>query len=110
MGLTHTKPRNRLGWPKTFHHTHRSAHSCIATDPPGSAPGGGSRRQRTAQQRLKSPSEQINHLMDLEALTADTEFHLTVNEWIADIDAEEMQAAGLNLTAYIHSQAVVKRL
>ncbi len=33
---------------------------------------------------------------------------LTVNEWLADIDAEETQAAGFNLGAYVDSPAVVK--
>lgn len=31
--------------------------------------------------------------MDLDALTSATEFRLTVNEWIADLDAEEKEAA-----------------
>jgi len=33
---------------------------------------------------------------------------LTVNEWLAGIDAEETQAAGFNLAAYMDSPAVVK--
>ncbi len=32
--------------------------------------------------------------MDVETLTSATEIHLTVNEWLADVDAEETQAAG----------------
>lgn len=46
--------------------------------------------------------------MDLDALTSATEFRLTVNEWTADLDAEETLAAGINLAAYTHSPAVVK--
>ena len=57
-----------------------------------------------------TPAE--NSLMDVETLTSATEFRLTVNEWLADIDAEETQAAGFNLAAYMHvhmdSPAVVK--
>ena len=33
---------------------------------------------------------------------------MTVNEWLADIDAEERQTAGFNLAAYVDSPAVVK--
>ncbi|KAA6416567.1 MAG: hypothetical protein FRX49_13458 [Trebouxia sp. A1-2] len=47
-------------------------------------------------------------LMDVETLTSATEFRLSVNEWLADIDAEETQAAGFNLAAYMDSPAVVK--
>ena len=47
-------------------------------------------------------------LMDMETLTSAPEFRLTVNEWLADIDAEEPQAAGFNLAAYMDSAAVVK--
>ena len=46
--------------------------------------------------------------MDVETLTSALEFRLTVNEWLADIDAEETQAAGFNLAAYMETQAVVK--
>ena len=46
--------------------------------------------------------------MDVETLTSATEFRLTVNEWLADIDAGETQAAGFNLAAYMDSPAVVK--
>jgi len=46
--------------------------------------------------------------MDVETLTSATEIRLTVNEWLADIDAEETQAAGFNLAAYMDSPAVVK--
>ncbi len=53
-----------------------------------------------------TPAE--NSLMDVETLTSATEFRLTVNEWLADIDAEETQAAGFNLAAYMDSPAVVK--
>ena len=47
-------------------------------------------------------------LMDVETLTSATEIRLTVNEWLADVDAEETQAAGFNLAAYMDSPAVVK--
>ncbi|DBB05672.1 TPA: hypothetical protein ACH3X1_012285 [Trebouxia sp. C0004] len=53
-----------------------------------------------------TPAE--DSLMDVETLTSATEFRLTVNEWLADIDAEETQAAGFNLGAYTDSPAVVK--
>ena len=46
--------------------------------------------------------------MDVETLTSATEIHLTVNEWLADVDAEETQAAGFNLAAHMDSPAVVK--
>ena len=48
--------------------------------------------------------------MDEETLTSATEFRWTVhvNEWLADIDAEETQAAGFKLAAYMDSPAVVK--
>ncbi len=46
--------------------------------------------------------------MDLDALTSATEFRLTVNEWIVNLDAQETQAAGFDLAAYTHSPAVVK--
>ncbi len=46
--------------------------------------------------------------MDLDALTSASQFRLTVNEWVADLDAEEAQAAGFNLAAYTHSLAVFK--
>ncbi len=46
--------------------------------------------------------------MDVETLTSATEFRLTANEWLADIDAEETQAARFNLAAHMDSPAVVK--
>jgi hypothetical protein len=107
MGLTHTKLRNRLGWAKTTHiaqlrqELHRDrpkrkrARVVTAVDSANSA----------ATDR-STPAE--DSLMDVETLTSATEFRLTVNEWLADIDAEETQAAGFNLAAYMDSPAVVK--
>ena len=46
--------------------------------------------------------------MDVETLTSASEFRLTVNEWLADMEAEETQAAGFNLAAYMDTPAVVK--
>lgn len=107
MGLTHTKLRNRLGWAKTTHiaqlrqELHRdrpkrkrprvvtavdSAHSAAA--------------------EKATPAE--DSLMDVETLTSASEFRLTVNEWLADMEAEETQAAGFNLAAYMDTPAVVK--
>ena len=40
----------------------------------------------------EKPKPAGDQLMDLDALTSATEFRLTVNEWIADLDAEEAQA------------------
>jgi len=62
--------------------------------------------------RHKAATCQVNPSRGLadgvETLTSATEFRLTVNEWLADIDAEETQAAGFNLAAYMDSPAVVK--
>ena len=41
----------------------------------------------------ETPEPAGDQLMDLDALISATEFRLTVNEWIADPDAEETQAA-----------------
>ncbi len=107
MGLTHTKLRNRLGWAKTTHiaqlrqELHRDrpkrkrAHVVTAVD-----------RAKSAAAEKSTPAE--DSLMDVETLTSATEFRLTVNEWLAGIDAEETQAAGFNLAAYMDSPAVVK--
>ena len=107
MGLTHIKLRNRLGWAKTTHiamlrqdlHRNRPKrnrpHVVTAGDSPNSAAV-----------EKSTPAE--NSLMDVETLTSTTEFRMTVNEWLADIDAEETQAAGFNLAAYMDSPAVVK--
>lgn len=46
--------------------------------------------------------------MDVETLTSATEFCLTVNEWLADIDAKETQAAGFNLEAYMDSPVLLQ--
>ncbi len=106
MGLTHTKLRNRLGWAKTTHiaqlrqELHRDrpkrkrARVVTAVD------------AKSAAAEKSTPAE--DSLMDVQTLTSATEFRLTVNEWLADIDAEETQAAGFNLAAYMDSPAVVK--
>ena len=107
MGLTHTKLRNRLGWAKTTHIAQLRQE--LHRDRP--------KRKRprvvtavdianSAAVEKSTPAE--NSLMDVETLTSATEFRLTVNEWLADIDAEETQAAGFNLAAYMDSPAVVK--
>ncbi|DBB03189.1 TPA: hypothetical protein ACH3X1_013317 [Trebouxia sp. C0004] len=107
MGLIHTKLRNRLGWAKTTHiaqlkqELHRDrpkrkrARVVTAVD---SAKSAATDRSTAAE----------DSLMDVETLTSATEFRLTVNEWLADIDAKETQAAGFNLAAYMDSPAVVK--
>ena len=107
MGLTHTKLRNRLGWAKTTHiaqlrqelHRNRAkrkrARVVTAVD-----------SAKAAAAETSTPAE--DSLMDVDTLTSATEFRLTVNEWLADIDAEETQAAGFNLAAYMDSPAVVK--
>ena len=107
MGLTHTKLRNRLGWAKTTHiaqlrqelHCNRAkrklARVVTAVD-----------SAKAAAAETSTPAE--DSLMDVDTLTSSTEFRLTVNEWLADIDAEETQAAGFNLAAYMDTPAVVK--
>ena len=107
MGLTHTKLRNRLGWAKTTHiaqlrqelHRDRPARKrarvVAAVD-----------SAQPAAAEKSTPA--ADSLMDLEALTSASEFRLTVHEWLADIDAEETQAAGFNLAAYMDSPAIVK--
>ena len=107
MGLTHTKLRNRLGWAKTTHiaqlrqelHRHRPArkrkHVVAADDSNSSA-------------AAEKPRPSEDQLMDLDALTSASEFRLTVNDWIAELEAEETQTAGFNLAAYTHTPAVVK--
>lgn len=109
MGLTHTKLRNRLGWANTIHiaqlrqelhrdrPTRKHARVVSADDSTSSA-------------AAEKPKPAEDQLMDMKALTSAAEFRLTVNEWIADIDAEERQAEGLNLAAYVDSPAVVKLL
>lgn len=109
MGLTHTKLRNRLGWANTIHiaqlrqelhrdrPTRKHARVVAADDSTSSA-------------AAEKPKPAEDQLMDMKALTSAAEFRLTVNEWIADIDAEERQAEGLNLAAYVDSPAVVKLL
>ena len=107
MGLTHTKLRNRLGWAKTTHiaqlrqelhrdrPTRKRARVVTAVD-----------SAHPAAAEKSTPA--ADSLMDMETLTSASEFRLTVNEWLADIDAEETQAAGFNLAAYMDSPAVVK--
>ena len=107
MGLTHTKLWNRLGWAKTTHiaqlrqelHRDRPARKrarvVAAVD-----------SAQPAAAEKSTPA--ADSLMDLEALTSASEFRLTVHEWLADIDAEETQAAGFNLAAYMDSPAIVK--
>ena len=107
MGLTHTKLQNRLGWAKTTHiaqlrqdlhrdrPTRKRARVVTAVD-----------SAKPAAAEKSTPA--ADSLMDLETLTSASEFRLTVNEWIANIEAEEMQAAGFNLAAYMDSPAVVK--
>ncbi|DBA97001.1 TPA: hypothetical protein ACH3X1_015284 [Trebouxia sp. C0004] len=89
MGLTHTKLRNTLGWANTTHiaqlrqqlHCNRPTnHACVTANDSSNAAG-------------QKPRPAGDQLMDLDALTSATELRLTVNEWIADLDAEEKQAA-----------------
>ena len=107
MGLTHTKLCNRLGWAKTTHiaqlrqELHRDRPK---RKRPGVATAGDSANSAAVEK--STPAE--NSLMDVETLTSATEFGLTVNEWLAGIDAEETQAAGFKLAAYMDSPAVVK--
>ena len=46
----------------------------------------------------------------METLTSASEVRLTVNEWLTSIDAEETQAAGINLAAYMDSPSESKPL
>ena len=107
MGLTHTKLRNRLGWAKTTHiaqlrqELHRNR-------PKRKRPRVATAVDSTNSAAVEKSTPAENSLMDVETLTSATEFRLTVNEWLADIDAEETQAAGFNLAAYMDSPAVVK--
>lgn len=44
--------------------------------------------------------------MDLNALTSASEFRMTVNEWMADIETEQRQASVI--PAYQHTEATTK--
>ena len=99
-GAELSAPSAKKGWAKTTHIAQlrpkrKRARVVTAVDSANSA----------ATDR-STPAE--DSLMDVETLTSATEFRLTVNEWLADIDAEETQAAGFNLAAYMDSPAVVK--
>ena len=50
--------------------------------------------QRRLAAASSSQTRQLSEsqLMDLDALTSASEFHMTVNAWMADIDAEQRQA------------------
>ncbi|KAA6428482.1 MAG: hypothetical protein FRX49_01358 [Trebouxia sp. A1-2] len=58
-----------------------------------------------------SMRSQIRHqsesqLMDLDALTSASEFHMTDNAWMANIDAEQRQAT--TIPAYQNTEAATK--
>ena len=125
MGLTHTKLRNRLGHAKTTHivqvrqelHRDRPARKkSQVVDPLHSGnngqqaaePAASSAETRSA---AASTSEQDipvgeDQLYDLDAFTSGSEFRLTVNEWLADLDAEDAQAS--QVSAYADSPAILK--
>ncbi|DBA82624.1 TPA: hypothetical protein ACH3X1_006872 [Trebouxia sp. C0004] len=102
MGLTHTKVRNRLGHAKVTHiaqlrqelHRHRPTRK-KAQVMAGAAASSSQTRQQSESQ-----------LMDLDALTSAPEFHMTVNAWMADIDAEQRQA--YIIPAYQETEATTK--
>ena len=111
MGLTHTRLRNRLGWAKTTHTLLSSGKNCTGTwDRPkrkGARVVTADDSSNSAAAEKSSPAQ--DSLMDVKILTSATEFRLTVNEWLADIDAKEKpQAAEFRLAAYMDSPAVVK--
>jgi len=107
MDLTHTKLRNRLGWAKTTHiaQLRQELHRDRPTRKRARVVAADDSNSSAAVEKLKPAGDQ---LMDLDALASASEFRLTVNEWIADLDAEETQAAAFNLAAYTHSPAVEK--
>lgn len=112
MGLTHSKVRNRLGHAKVTHiaqlrqelHRHRTGRkrAQVVTETASSATS--SSQTAAATRSVHQQSE--DQLMDLDALTSASEFHLTVNERFADIDAEERQSTAI--AAYQHTQAITK--
>ncbi|KAL0035364.1 hypothetical protein WJX77_003237 [Trebouxia sp. C0004] len=102
MGLTHTKVRNRLAHAKVTHiaQLRQELHRSRPTRKKAPVVAGGA--ASSSQIRHQSGSQ----LMDLDALTSASEFHVTVNAWTADIDAEERQAT--TILAYQNTQATTK--
>ncbi|DBA66311.1 TPA: hypothetical protein ACH3X2_002561 [Trebouxia sp. C0005] len=101
MGLTHIKVRNRLGHAKVTHtaQLRQELHRNRPTRKKARVVAGAA---STSQIRHQSESQ----LMDLDALTSASKFHMTVNAWMADIDAEQKQAT--TIPAYQNTEAVTK--
>ena len=101
MGLTHTKVRNRLGHAKVTHiaQLRQELHRNRPTRKKARVVAGAA---SSSQIRHQSESQ----LMDLDALTSASEFHMTVNAWMADIDAEQRQAT--TIPAYQNTEAATK--
>lgn len=101
MGLTHTKVRNRLAHAKVTHiaQLRQELHRHRPTRKKARVVAGAASSSQTCQQ-----SE--NQLMDLDALTSASEFHMTVNAWMAEIDAEQRQAN--TIPAYQDTEATTK--
>ena len=125
MGLTHTKLRNKLGHAKTTHivqvrqelHRDRPARKKSQVVDPlhsgNSAQQAAKPADSSAQTKAAaaSSSEQDipvgeDQLYDLDAFTSGSEFRLTVNEWLADMDAEDAQASQVSADA--DSPAILK--
>ncbi|KAA6420438.1 MAG: hypothetical protein FRX49_09600 [Trebouxia sp. A1-2] len=67
---------------------------------PSNRGGGRSSKQQPETSSFRKPA------MDLDALTSASEFHMAVNAWMADIDAEQRQAA--TIPAYQNTEAATK--
>ena len=127
MGLTHTKLHNRLGHAKTtythivqvrqeLHRDKPARKKSQVVDPlhsGNSAQQAAKPADSSAQTKAAaaSSSEQDipvgeDQLYDLDAFTSGSEFRLTVNEWLADLDAEDAQAS--QVSAYADSPAILK--
>ena len=119
MGVAHTKLRNRLGWAKTtqiaqlrqeLHRDRPARKKAPVVAGADAGPSASTREAGDAEADSSAPTRQTaeSQLLDADVFTSAAEFDLTVNEWIAGIDAEERQAAGFDMTAYKDCTATLK--
>ena len=127
MGLTHTKLRNRLGHAKTTHivqirqleelHRDRPARKKSQVVEPlhsgnssqqAAKPAASSAQTKAAAASVSEQDIPVgqDQLYDLDAFTSGSEFRLTVDERLADLDAEDAQAP--QVSAYADSPAILK--
>ena len=73
-------------------------------------PAASSAQTKAAATRISEQTIPIgeDQLYNLDAFTSGSEFCLTVNEWLADLNAEDAQASQVSAAAYADIPAIVK--